>query len=242
LRNVALVTLLIFALVIAGCSSYPAPVSSLDQPPSIRIMTHQVAAGDTLYSIAWRYDLNVQRLAATNGIGQPYEINLGQILSLDTAKARPSATKSARKTPTAVAKATVATPNPRKAAVKQKPIIYSANLNWQWPVKGKQIKQYDSKAVRKGVILEAVSGSAVRPAAPGTVVYAGDGLRGYGKLVIIKHSEILLSAYGYNEKIMVKEGQSVKTTEIISKLGSKGTLYFEIRKDGYPVNPSAYIE
>jgi lipoprotein NlpD len=73
-------------------------------------------------------------------------------------------------------------------------------------------------------------------------VYAGDGLRGYGKLVIIKHSEVLLSAYGYNEKIMVKEGQTVKATEIISKLGSKGTLYFEIRKDGYPVNPSAYIE
>ena len=82
----------------------------------------------------------------------------------------------------------------------------------------------------------------VRPAAPGIVVYAGDGLRGYGNLVIIKHSEVLLSAYGHNEMIMVKEGQNVKQTEIIAKLGAKGTMYFEIRKDGYPVNPTLYIK
>jgi lipoprotein NlpD len=82
----------------------------------------------------------------------------------------------------------------------------------------------------------------VRPAAPGTVVYAGDGLRGYGNLIIIKHSDIFLSAYGHNEKIMVKAGQTVTDTEILSKLGSKGILYFEIRKDGYPVNPASYIK
>jgi len=82
----------------------------------------------------------------------------------------------------------------------------------------------------------------VQPAAPGTVVYAGDGLRGYGKLVIIKHSEVLLSAYAHNEEILVKEGQTVKSTETISKLGSKKTLYFEIRKDGNPVNPTVYID
>ena len=82
----------------------------------------------------------------------------------------------------------------------------------------------------------------VRPAAPGIVVYVGDGLRGYGKLIIIKHSDMLLSAYAHNEKILVKEGQQVKNTEIISKLGYKGTLYFEIREDGYPVNPKKYVE
>ena len=73
------------------------------------------------------------------------------------------------------------------------------------------------------------------------VVYAGEGLRGYGKLVIIKHSEILLSAYAQNEQIMVKEGQTVKQMEIISRLGANGTLHFEIRKDGYPINPVSYL-
>ena len=82
----------------------------------------------------------------------------------------------------------------------------------------------------------------MRSAAPGVVVYAGAGLRGYGKLVIIKHSEILLSAYAHNDQIMVKEGQSVKQMEIISRLGSNGTMYFEIRKDGYPVNPQTYLK
>jgi lipoprotein NlpD len=74
------------------------------------------------------------------------------------------------------------------------------------------------------------------------VVYAGDGLRGYGNLVIIKHSDIFLSAYGHNEKIMVKAGQKVTGTEILSQIGKPGTLYFEIRKDGYPVNPVAYVK
>ena len=112
----------------------------------------------------------------------------------------------------------------------------------QWPVKGSVVEGYSPKDLRKGLSIKSNMGPDVRPAAPGTVVYAGDGLRGYGKLVIIKHSEILLSAYAHNDKILVKEGQSVKSTETISKLGSKETLYFEIRKDGYPVNPSSYIE
>lgn len=81
----------------------------------------------------------------------------------------------------------------------------------------------------------------MRSSGPGVVVYAGEGLRGYGKLVIIKHSEILLSAYAHNEQIMVKEGQTVKQMEVISRLGANGTLYFEIRKDGYPINPVSYL-
>ena len=123
-----------------------------------------------------------------------------------------------------------------------KPLVYSKNLRWQWPVKGKVVQGYNPKDLRKGLSIQSNNGPNVRPAAPGIVVYAGDGLRGYGKLVIIKHSEILLSAYAHNEEILVKEGQSVKSGETISKLGSKKTLYFEIRKDGYPVNPSTYID
>jgi lipoprotein NlpD len=101
---------------------------------------------------------------------------------------------------------------------------------------------FSPKDLRKGVTIAGDSMAKVRPAAPGTVVYAGDGLRGYGNLIIIKHSDIFLSAYGHNKKIMVKAGQTVTDTEILSNLGSKGILYFEIRKDGYPVNPAAYIK
>lgn len=239
---------LLLLATVSACANYEAPVSSRDQPPSMRITTHVVAAGDTLYSIAWRNDVNFRLLARANGLSEPYNIRLGQRLTLDTrgislnepaklasnTPVKPS-NKTASGTKPGVKKVTVA------AVKKPKPSVYSKNWEWKWPIQGETVESFSPANLRKGVSLKGVSGAMVRPAAPGTVVYAGDGLRGYGKLVIIKHSDILLSAYGHNEKIMVKEGQIVKQMEIIAKLGSKGTMYFEIRKDGYPVNPTIYI-
>ncbi len=246
---------IVMILVISGCSTYsnhhPAPVSSRAQPPSKRILVHQVEPGETLYSIAWRYDLDFRKLARANGINAPFVINRGQLLSLDISKIstrsaqtvnqNPSQPKS-KASPTTAVQNSVQTKTPvtRKAPVPK--VTYNSNWQWQWPVKGKVVESYSPKQLRKGIKIKAVSRSAVRSAAPGIVVYSGDGLRGYGKLVIIKHSEILLSAYAHNDQIMVKEGQTVKQMEIISRLGSNGTLYFEIRKDGYPINPVSYLK
>jgi len=230
--------LLLLIVVISGCSNYSAPIISREQPPSTRITKHQVAPGDTLYSIAWRYDLDVRRLARANGISQPYTILKGQVLSLNT---KGVTLNSRPVSPPTQSRASSSRPATEVKSA-PKPMVFSKNLVWQWPVKGSVVKGYSPEDLRKGLSIKSKDGPDVRPAAPGTVVYAGDGLRGYGKLIIIKHSEILLSAYGHNEKILVKEGQSVKSTETISKLGSKETLYFEIRKDGYPVNPSVYID
>ena len=230
--------LLLLIVVISGCSNYSAPIISREQPPSTRITKHQVAPGDTLYSIAWRYDLDVRRLARANGISQPYTILKGQVLSLNT---KGVTLNSRPVSPPTQSRASSSRPATEVKSA-PKPMVFSKNLVWQWPVKGSVVKGYSPEDLRKGLSIKSKNGPDVRPAAPGTVVYAGDGLRGYGKLVIIKHSEILLSAYGHNDKILVKEGQSVKSTETISKLGSKETLYFEIRKDGYPVNPSVYID
>ncbi|MDG1163842.1 MAG: peptidoglycan DD-metalloendopeptidase family protein [Porticoccaceae bacterium] len=232
------IILLLFTFAIAGCSTYSAPIITRDQPPSIRITTHQVAEGDTLYSIAWRYDLNVRLLAKANRISQPYTIGKGQVLSLNT-----TGVSLGEPIPISAQNKPVGRAQPSSVAKSPpKPMVYSKNLRWQWPVKGKVIKGYSPKDLRKGLSIKSNAGPGVRPAAPGIVVYVGDGLRGYGKLVIIKHSEILLSAYAHNEKILVKEGQTVKSMETISKLGPKETLYFEIRKDGYPVNPTVYID
>ena len=239
-------------MLLSACSNYAAPVSTRDQPPSMRITTHQVSAGESLYSIAWRYDLNFRLLARANGLSAPYSLNPGQRLTLKTTgislnerATRPlNTTVKAVNIPSTVVNSgaitSEKTPTPFKK--KPKPEVFSKNWQWKWPIQGKTVETFSPANLRKGVSIKGASRSMVRPAAPGIVVYAGDGLRGYGKLVIIKHSEILLSAYGHNEKILVKEGQNVKQTEIIAKLGSKGTLYFEIRKDGYPVNPSLYIK
>jgi len=244
---------ILMALVITGCSSYsnnhPAPVSSRAQPPSKRILVHQVEPGETLYSIAWRYDLDFRKLARANGINAPFVINRGQLLSLDTSKVSLRSATTVKRVPispkaaaTETSRSTVQT---KKATVKKAQVkepVYANNWRWQWPVKGKVIESFNPKELRKGIKIKAVSRSAVRSAGPGVVVYSGEGLRGYGKLVIIKHSEILLSAYAHNQQIMVKEGQTVKQMEIISRLGANGTLYFEIRKDGYPINPVTYLK
>ncbi len=241
---------ILLLLSVTACSNYAAPVSSLEQPPSNRITTHQVGAGDTLYSIAWRYDLNFRLLARANRLTEPFSLQPGQRLTLDmrgvSLKDGPARQSSNSAVKTAKIPSTLVDTEAEKAPIpfksKPKPLAYSKNWQWKWPIQGKNVESFSPADLRKGVTIKGVSGSMVRPAAPGIVVYAGDGLRGYGKLVIIKHSDILLSAYGHSEKIMVKEGQIVKQTEIIAKLGSKGTMYFEIRKDGYPVNPSLYIK
>ena len=239
--SIALSALLLIAALVSGCTNYSAPVTSLSQPPSIKIVTHQVVAGDTLYSIAWRYDLDYRLLGSANGLRPPYRLEIGQVLSLDTSDAKPIA--SVRAVSRSGAKSTKKTVGSKiQEAPSKSSISYSKDLRWQWPVKGDIVEDYNPKQLRKGLSIKTVSGSMVRPAAPGIVVYVGDGLRGYGKLIIIKHSDIILSAYAHNDKILVKEGQQVKNTEIISKLGYKGTLYFEIREDGYPVNPKKYVE
>jgi lipoprotein NlpD len=225
--------------------SYNAPIVDLEQPPSQSIKTHLVEQGETLYSIAWRYDLNVTQLAKINGLSTSYRLSRGQLLNIDkngVAKIKPktSATVKIIKT----AKKIIKNDDNKKNSQVKKSLTTLNNqaLIWRNPVKGKVTETYNPKDLRKGIEYKAKPGVGVVPAARGVVVYAGDGLRDYGKLVIIKHSDYLLSAYGHNQKLLVSEGQVVGESEIISKLGSTGRLYFEIRKNGKPVNPMAYIK
>lgn len=124
----------------------------------------------------------------------------------------------------------------------------SQKLVWRWPATGKVITNFSSaKADNKGIDLSGKKGDSVLAAASGTIVYAGSGLRGYGKLIIIKHNDIYLSAYAHNSRIRVKEGQKVEVGQHIADIGSSGTranitkLHFEIRKNGQSVNPLTYL-
>ena len=225
--------------------SYNAPIVDLEQPPSQSIKTHLVEQGETLYSIAWRYDLNVTQLAKINGLSTSYRLRRGQLLNIDknaVAKIKPKTSAAAKIIKTA--KKIIKNDDNKKNSQVKKSLTTLNNqaLIWRNPVKGKVTETYNPKDLRKGIEYKAKPGVGVVPAARGVVVYAGDGLRDYGKLVIIKHSDYLLSAYGHNQKLLVSEGQVVGESEIISKLGSTGRLYFEIRKNGKPVNPMAYIK
>lgn len=246
--------LLVLLQVVSSCSSHKAPSSSLRQPPSIKITHHTVGKGDTLYSIAWRYGKDFRQLAAINGIRSPYQIYPGQRIRLTGSVPTKSTASTQKKqkapvvrakpktTQTTTAKKSL-TPSPKRQSTASR---RSGSVNWRWPAKGKVISHFRSgDPLRKGVDIAGEKGESVLAAADGTVIYAGSALRGYGKLLIVKHNEVYLSAYAHNHRLLVKEGSRVKAGQRIAELGSSGTdrnkLHFEIRKNGQPVDPLAYL-
>lgn len=244
--------ILITCCLLASCSTYkaPAPVSDRRQPPSIKLQTHRVSTGETLYAIAWRYGIDYKHLARHNGISRGYTIYPGQLLRLDvnSAKTRKPAPRtvvkskpqSAPKTQPRSIKTTKKVANTKASQMK------SAAFKWQWPVKGKLLATFSSaNGLNKGIDIAGKLGESVLSAGPGDVVYAGNGLRGYGNLLIIKHNQKYLSAYAHNRRLLVGEGDSVKAGQKIAELGSSGTdrnkLHFEIRRDGKPIDPLKYL-
>lgn len=215
-----------------------------------------MAPGETLYSIAWRYGLDYRNLARANKIGSGYNIYPGQTLDLRT-DYLPAITSTGSKT--VVPPSSKSTPPARTASVKKpsdsrsntltKPETTVANnsfsnsvVRWRWPALGPVVSSFQrGDPNSEGIAISVKKGESVTAAAQGTVVYAGEGLRGYGKLLIIKHSKQYLSAYAHADRILVAEGRKVQAGQKVAEIGSSGTektkLYFEIRKDGKPINP-----
>lgn len=121
------------------------------------------------------------------------------------------------------------------------PAADGEEVAWGWPMNGRIIGQFTESGTNKGIDIAAKVGDAVNAAGPGRVVYAGQGLRGYGRLVIIKHNNTYLSAYAHNSSILVKEGQTVTRGQKIAEAGNTDSdvpkLHFEIRRQGKPVDP-----
>ena len=212
--------------------------------------------------IAWRYDLNYKALARATNITASYSIYPGQRLILAEKappKAKPKAKRVVKTTPTPKpVKKVVSKPksSPKKVvrSKKQAPVVAKSTApegtkktsTWVWPTHGKLISTFQSgNGLHKGVDIQGQLAQPVISASAGKVVYSGDGLRGYGKLIIIKHNEKFLSAYAHNRRLLVNEGAVVKMGQKIAEMGSTGTdtvkLHFEIRYDGKPVNPLKYL-
>jgi lipoprotein NlpD len=121
----------------------------------------------------------------------------------------------------------------------------ASGITWRWPADGSLIKKFSAGDAIPGIEIAGKGGDPVRAAADGVVVYSGNGLVGYGELVIIKHSDAFLSAYGHNRKRLVKEGEHVKSGQQVAEMGNSGAsrdeLQFQIRKDGNPVDPLSYL-
>ncbi|GMV31358.1 MAG: hypothetical protein AMXMBFR59_34830 [Rhodanobacteraceae bacterium] len=124
------------------------------------------------------------------------------------------------------------------------PVLSSGGVSWRWPASGKIVGTFVAgDQTRQGVDIAGTAGANVVAAADGTVVYSGNGLLGYGELVIVKHSSTFLSAYGHNRKRLVKEGDTVRGGQVIAEMGgsNREMLHFEIRRNGKPVNPLEYL-
>ena len=196
--------------------------------------------GDTLYALSRRYSVDVKRLAQLNQLSSPYVIQPGQTIFL---KPLDSVAKSTAVKSTSAGKSQ----SSRQATLASTPVIrWPGKVRWQRPAKGKIVKKFNhQKNDAKGIDIAGKQGSAIVAAADGKVVYSGNGLISYGNLIIIKHNKTFLSAYAYNRKLLVKEGDRVKAGQQVAEMGNKEKsqprLHFEIRKNGKPVNPLKYL-
>ena len=230
---------LCLSLVACADSDVYAPVADISGYEAIpKSGKYRVVAGDTLYSIAWRYGSDYQVLAENNDIAAPYDIQRGQTIYLRGKPQKPAVVVAKPQPKPITAKAPVKKTPKRPTFNAKKEPNYSIK-RWGWPAKGKVLAAFSSK--NKGIDIGGTIGAPVYAAAPGKVVYAGDGLRGYGNLIILKHNSKYLSAYAYNSRLKVREGQWVKKGQVIAAMGRSArqhpSLHFEIRRAGMPVNP-----
>lgn len=205
--------------------------------------TAVVQRGQTLYRIANDNGITALDLALWNDIPPPYTIHPGQRLRLYPGRARSAAAARPASTPPRQAQPSAARPAPVVRDVAPPP---SSRLAWRWPADGAVVQAFSAgDPTRQGVGIAGRAGQPVRAAADGVVVYSGAGLVGYGELVIVKHDDRWLSAYGHNRARLVNEGHRVKAGEQIAEMGRTGAaremLHFEIRHNGKPVDPQQYL-
>lgn len=247
------------------------PAPALPAAPSGH---YRIVAGDTLYKIAFELGLDVQDLAEWNRLADPGRIRSGQLLRVVppvpqplppqppqpvvTRPVLPGPSVASRPLPAAV-QPPAPPPAPPPAAAPRRPEAPAPAASprlpasvddetdpdtWSWPMKGSLLARFGD-GLSKGIDIAGNRGTPVFAAASGQVVYAGSGLRGYGKLIIIRHGKNLLSAYAHNDHILVKEGESVKRGQTVAQVGDSDAdrvkLHFEIRERGKPVDPLNYL-
>jgi len=230
--------------------------SACTSAPPYEQRVHVVRAGETLFSIAWANGVDQRDLARWNGIKNPDLIQVGQRLRLSppTADTRAKSAKSAPATAGRGSGAAGSTSGGGSSASKSNagkppadpPLPSLPPPQWAWPADGAVVTRFGShEGIATGVGIGGHAGDAVRAAAAGRVVYAGSGLVGYGQLVIIKHNETYLTAYGYNSELLVTQGQDVARGQKIASMGlgpeRQPRLHFEIRRNGVPVDPLQFF-
>ncbi|SMG58136.1 peptidoglycan DD-metalloendopeptidase family protein [Paraburkholderia susongensis] len=242
LTGIRLLTAAALGAMVAGCTTMPwestpfygnAPAGTTSlSTVSVPAGFYRVNPGDTLAGIASAYGRKPQEIAAWNGLAVNAPVVPGQVLRVS----QPMASGSVVTPPVGVAPGA---PNavPGMAAAPQQGVL-------QWPLRGPILKTF-APGKSNGIVIGGRPGDPVKAAATGRVVYAGTGIEAYGPLIIIKHDDSLITAYGQNSQLLVKEGDAVAQGQTIGEVGvdSRGvaSIQFEVRQNGQPVDPLAWL-
>ncbi len=240
-----------FAGLVTGCagtSGSKAPVNDLSGASTTSagpsIPSYTVKPGDTLVKIARSTGVDENTIKRLNNLSNPNMIRVGQVLKMSdkadqsVAGAAPVVASSRPEARPLDQSAGSAPPdaNPARA-------VDASVINWGWPAKGKVIQGFT--AGTKGIDIAGNPGDAIEAAANGKVMYAGNGVRGLGNLVIVNHDNGFITAYAHNKILLVKTGQDVKKGAKIAEMGQTDTtstrLHFEVRRQGTPVDPLQYL-
>ncbi len=225
-----------------------------------RPRTHLVKRGDTLYGISRRYRVGMYALARANRLQPPYTILVGQRLRLPgaagtappprpmPATAAPAGTAKTAAPPKKSAALPAPSPKPPPPAIREPPP--RAGKGFLWPVRGKVVSGFGPKAKglhNDGVNIAAPRGAPVLAAENGVIAYAGNELRGFGNLLLVKHDNGWITAYAHTQDLAVKRGQRVKKGQVIARVGSSGNvsipqLHFEMRRGKRAVDPVKYLK
>jgi lipoprotein NlpD len=211
--------------------------------------THLVRSGDTLFSIAFQYDLDFRSLAIANGLNLPYTIFVDQEINLDLnnivsgGSAVSTANLGRAVGNNSVARASAG--GGTSGSVLRQPVTSTPRaIGWQWPHQGRLLRGFQS-GLSRGLDISGNVGDAVLAAGDGDVVYSGSGIQGSGDLIIVRHSDRYLSAYAHNSRMLVNVGSRVRAGEKIAELGENSSgvamLHFEIREAGDSVDPSKLL-
>lgn len=265
---------------LTACStrSEPAPVESVYQGRSVYDYTqgslssasYQVQPGETLYSIAFRANMDMRDVAQLNNLSEPYTIFPGQVLRI-----RKESVKKPVASPQSVSNGVKSRQNrnvehinsnvsdpkstidskPNGEYVETEPVQQvsekqrtssNGDIKWLWPSQGRIVQRFsDNEPGRKGLVFAGQKGDSVTAAAAGKVVYVGSALRGFGRLIILKHSDDYITAYAHNDELLVQEQESVEAGQKIATMGDSEAdnvrLRFELRYQGSSVNPERYL-